>query len=70
MGSFFQVSLQCLTLSLRIIFQYRLDYTRRQINQNRMIFGDFSVNSTPISFKFCKLRKIIYRISKVRPFDM
>ena len=29
-------------------------YTRRQINQDRMIFGDFSVNSKPIFFKFCK----------------
>ena len=27
------------------------NYTRRQINQDRMIFGDFSVNSAPISFK-------------------
>ena len=26
-------------------------YTRRQINQDRMIFGDFSVNSEPIFFK-------------------
>ena len=30
------------------------DYTHRQINQDRMIFGDFSVNSKPISFKLCK----------------
>ena len=30
------------------------DYTRRQINQDRMIFGDFSVNSEPILLKFCK----------------
>ena len=29
-------------------------YTRRQINQDRMIFGDFSVNSEPIFLKFCK----------------
>ena len=29
-------------------------YTRRQINQDRMIFGDFSVNSEPIFFKFYK----------------
>ena len=29
-------------------------YTRRQINQDRMIFGDFSVNSEPIFFKFCE----------------
>ena len=28
--------------------------TRRQINQDRMIFGDFSINSKPIFFKFCK----------------
>ena len=25
-------------------------YTRRQINQDHMIFGDFSVNSEPIFF--------------------
>ena len=31
----------------------RNDYTRRQINQDRMIFGDFSVNSEPIFLKFC-----------------
>ena len=31
-----------------------LDYTRCQINQDRMIFGDFSVNSEPIILKFCK----------------
>ena len=24
------------------------------INQDRMIFADFSVNSEPIAFKFCK----------------
>ena len=30
------------------------NYTRRQINQDRMIFGDFSVNSKTIFFKFCK----------------
>ena len=32
-------------------------YTRRQIkmiNQDHMIFGDFSANSYPRSFKFCK----------------
>ena len=29
-------------------------YTRRQINQDRMIFGDFSVNSKLIFLKFCK----------------
>ena len=29
-------------------------YTRRQINQDRMIFGDFSVNSEPIFLKICK----------------
>ena len=29
-------------------------YTRRQINQDRMILGDFSVNSKQIFFKFCK----------------
>ena len=29
-------------------------YTCRQINQDRMIFGDFSVNSKPIFFKFCE----------------
>ena len=29
-------------------------YTRRQINQDRMIFGDFSINSEPIFLKFCK----------------
>ena len=32
----------------------RTFYTRRQINQDRMIFGDFSVNSEPIFLKFCK----------------
>ena len=26
-------------------------YTRRQINQDRMIFGDFSVNSEPMFLK-------------------
>ena len=30
------------------------NYTRRQINQDRMIFGDFSVNSEPIFLKFWK----------------
>ena len=30
------------------------DYTRSQINQDRMIFGDFSLNSEPIFLKFCK----------------
>ena len=30
------------------------NYTRRQINKDRMIFGDFSVNSEPIFLKFCK----------------
>ena len=29
-------------------------YTRRQINQDRMIFSDFSVNSEPIFLKFRK----------------
>ena len=29
-------------------------YTRRQINQDGMIFGDFSVNYEPIFLKFCK----------------
>ena len=29
-------------------------YTRRQINLYRMFFADFSVNSQPISIKFCK----------------
>ena len=29
-------------------------YTRRQINQDRMIFGVFSVNSEPIFLKFSK----------------
>ena len=29
-------------------------YTRRQINQDRMIFGDFSVNFEPILLKFYK----------------
>ena len=29
-------------------------YTRRRINQDRMIFGYFSVNSEPIFLKFCK----------------
>ena len=29
-------------------------YTRRQINQDRMILSDFSVNSEPIVLKFCK----------------
>ena len=29
-------------------------YTRRQINQDRMIFGDVSVNSELIFLKFCK----------------
>ena len=48
-----------------------LMYTRRQINQDHMIFADFSVNSEPISLKFrkgyflfkskqpCKFREII-----------
>ena len=36
------------------VYVYEYDYTHRQINQDRMIFGDFSVNSKPISFKFCK----------------
>ena len=27
-------------------------YTRRQINQDRMIFGDFFVNFAPILLKF------------------
>ena len=31
-----------------------LIYTRRQINQDRMIFGDFPVNSESIFLKFCK----------------
>ena len=30
------------------------DYTRSQINQDRMIFGDFSLNSELIFLKFCK----------------
>ena len=34
--------------------KYLGPYTRRQINQDRMIFGDFSVNSEPIFLKFCK----------------
>ena len=53
-------------------------------NQDRMFLADFSVNCQPIFKKFCnnhisteslypwKFRKIIdlYRILKVRPFDM
>ena len=35
-------------------FDEWVSYTRRQINQDRMIFGDFSVNSEPIFFKFRK----------------
>ena len=34
--------------------KFTIDYTRRQINQDRMIFGDFSVNSEPIFLKFSK----------------
>ena len=30
------------------------NYTRRRINQDRIIFKDFSVNSKPIVLKFCK----------------
>ena len=33
---------------------YQVSYTRRQINQDRMIFSDFSVNSKVIFLKFCK----------------
>ena len=29
-------------------------YKLKMINQDRMIFGDFTANSQPISFKFCK----------------
>ena len=35
-------------------FHLTSHYTRCQINQDRIIFGDFSVNSKLISFKFCK----------------
>ena len=31
------------------------------INQDRMIFGDFSVNSVPISLNFCRL--LLYHLS-------
>ena len=33
------------------LYRSTLQYTRRQINQDRMIFGDFSVNSKPIILK-------------------
>ena len=33
---------------------YLAIYTSRQINQDRMIIGDFSVNSEPIFLQFCK----------------
>ena len=44
----------------------------QQINQDRMIFADFSVNTEPIFMFFSKgkFREIIWLISKVRPFDM
>ena len=41
-----------LTLQLPLPLWIQL-YTRRQINQDRMIFGDFSVNSELIFLKFC-----------------
>ena len=45
----------CLALTMLNFFCLKHgDYTRRQINQDRMIFGDFSVNSEPIFFKFYK----------------
>ena len=31
-----------------------MDYFCRQMNRDRMIFGDSAVNSKPISYKFCK----------------
>ena len=41
--------------SFHFIFTYSLLAVKlKRINQNRMIFGDFSVNSKPISFKFCR----------------
>ena len=40
--------------SLRVSIRMVQVYTRHQINQDRMIFGDFSVNSKPNSFAFCK----------------
>ena len=51
-------------------------------NQDRMLFGDFSVNFESISWNFVKAifyqnpnsgeknRKIVFNTSKVRPFDM
>ena len=40
--------------ALKIHFNWvDLTYTRRQINQDGMIFGDFSVTSEPIFLKFC-----------------
>ena len=53
----FSVSSQSIFKGLSQNFATVIIYTRRQnaqINQDRMIFGDFSVNSKPISFKFCK----------------
>ena len=54
------------------------DHTQSHIKNAQpgpLIFGDLSVNSKPISLKFCIFylnRKIrpIKLISKVRPFDM
>ena len=54
-------------------------YTESHINQDRMIFADFSVNSQQIMLKFCKhyffkriptARINMLTILKVRPFDM
>ena len=55
--------------------------TRRQINHDRMISGDFSVNFGQIFLKFwkpfsikiltaVKIRRIIFNIWKVSPFAM
>ena len=37
-------------------------YTCRQINQNRMIFGDFPVNFAPIFLKFAELYLIFQKL--------
>ena len=49
-----QVGVQINTVSSIAIDIINFNYTRHQINQDRMIFGDFSVNSEPIFFKFYK----------------
>ena len=49
-----QCHCQCQWVSGITQVRLRYYYTRRQINQDRMIFGDFSINSKPIFLKFCK----------------